>query len=234
MSLEVEIGEVEVERWIGEYLRKRRPHLERAYRAAWEAFRRSLSSGVLKEVDLTEVVRAARAKEATLWDSATGWLAALTRNHPEARQAVRSMSLDGLAHVRFNALCCLGSRSSRPLLLDVILPAINDKSSRVRWKAVDKAGAVELREAIPVIEDRRRVEQDPKVRRTIDFTLPLLRDGYTLEERDGELHLTVSAVGGIRGGSVTRAEIERRGLPAIVEEWREELKRGAIRIKYLP
>lgn len=132
MALEVEIGPAEVERWIREFLRKRRPHLESAYRTAWEGFRRSLRSGRLTEADLAEVVSAARAKEAALWENATGWLATLARDHPEAQQAVRAMATDKLSHVRFNALRCLGSRSPRPLLLDVILLAINDKSSRVR------------------------------------------------------------------------------------------------------
>jgi hypothetical protein len=233
VALEVEIGEAEVEDWIHTYLRKRRPDLERSYRAAWNAFRRSLRTGRLNGADLGEVVRAARAKEAALWENATGWLAHLARQHPEAQEAVRMMAKDRLAHVRFSALCCLGSGSPRQLLLDVILPAINDKSSRVRWKAIEKAARVPLREAAPIIAERRRVERDMKVRRTLDFELTALRDGYSLEEREGGCILTVSGVGGIKEGRVSKGDVKRRGLAAIVEEWRQELERNVVRIKYL-
>ncbi|HZN64844.1 MAG TPA: hypothetical protein VFB66_06050, partial [Tepidisphaeraceae bacterium] len=229
-----EIGEAEVEQWIRAFLRKRRPHLERSYRAAWEALGRSLRSGTLRDADLAKVVRAARAKESALWQNATGWLAQLAGKHPEARQAVRAMARDKLAHVRFSALCCLGSRSPRTLLLDVILPAINDKSSRVRWKAADIAGLVELREGVPVIAERRRVERNPKVQRTLDFILPRLGDAHTLEERDGELFLTVRRLGRMKTERVSKARIRRRGLPTIVEEWRQELESSVVRIKYLP
>jgi len=104
----------------------------------------------------------------------------------------------------------------------------------VRWKAADIAGLVELREGVPVIAERRRVERNPKVQRTLDFILPRLGDAHTLEERDGELFLTVRRLGRMKTERVSKARIRRRGLPTIVEEWRQELESSVVRIKYLP
>jgi hypothetical protein len=65
------------------------------------------------------------------------------------------------------------------------------------------------------------------------FELPLLRDGYTLRpELGGTFQLTVCGLGGIRGASVSQDEIDRRDLPAIVAEWKADMDRSAISVRF--
>jgi hypothetical protein len=234
MALNVQVRDADIERWIEHYLRRRRPELEGRFRAAWDAFRRARRTGRLRDDDLALIAEAARGSEAVLWQNATSWLATLAMKHATAQAEVDAMSRDALARVRIAALGCLGRSSPRPLVTSVVLPALTDKSSRVRRMAADTAGRLGLREALPAMQRQRRVEKDAKARATLAFEIPLLRDGYIAKKTAGGIDLTVCGRGGVRGGHVSADEVRRQGLDKIVAEWKRDLEENAITIEELP
>jgi hypothetical protein len=229
---EIVVENADIERWIDGYLRKRFPQHEQAYRDALAAHRRSVASGVLSSADLATIVANARQKHAVLWEDAVRFLAALSRTHAAAREAIGEMARSKESHVRFAALCSVGYRSDPQLVRDVILPLISDKAGSVRWKAAEKAQHLRIVEALPLMEAQRRVEKSAKVLASLDLSIPLLRDGYILApEADGHL-LTVSGLGGLRSGHVSKDEIDRQGLAALVADWKAGLDQSAMVVRY--
>lgn len=224
----IEITRQGTEEWIEKVIRRRLPHLEAEYRKTWETFY-TLMKGVDFDAALfARVEQSVASKPKPLWDSAVDWLKMLAQRFPDqVSDLISRMSCSKEAHMRFKALCIAGRRTPRPLLIDVILRGITDRNAEVRWKAIQKARGHKITEAIPAIEQHRKVEKSQKVVREIDLLLPLLRDGYILEpEGDGFL-LTVSGAGGLRSARVSKEEIARRGMQNIVKEWKAELDEDA-------
>ena len=230
--MEVRITRNSEEQWIERYLRPRYPELEAEYRRARQAFGDMLASGTPDAEGLRILERAASSRYGALWDNATQWLAHLTTKFSEPVAIFERMSRAPESHVRFAALVGIGSRAPRATLVEIVLRGIADRHASVRWKAVEKAQRHRVVEALPVIERQRLVERSEKVRRVIDFELPLLRDGYSLETVADGHHLIVSGRGGVRSGVVSEEELEREGVARLVAQWRDELDRDAIYYTY--
>jgi hypothetical protein len=211
----------EYEPWLRDYIRKRYPTLEPAMLAAINAFDSIKSSKEITEDLLAPIVEAASSSRRPLFENATTFLAALTGNHDEAREAVARMAVNPRSHVRFNAILCLGKATPLEFSLRLIRQGLRDKSASVRLKAADWAGRLRVREVVPELEQALEKETNAKARDTIGFELSLLRDGFIVKPGpDDGLHVaTYSTGGGVAGRWVRRAELESRGLAAIVAEF---------------
>ena len=234
MAIDVVITPEKTEKWINRSLRKRHPECEPDFRVAWGAFLRCLERGRVEDTDLALVIGAARNKKAVLWQSAVEWLRQLVPDHLKVQEEVRKMATDPLSHVRFSGLCCVSRRSLRPFQLEVLLPAIDDRSSEVRWKAVDRLSHFGISEAIPLIEKRRAIEKNAKVSGVIDFELPLLIHGFVAKPVARGVDLIVKGIGGTVSRVVPQAEIDAKGLSTIVRQHQETLSRDALVLRYVP
>ncbi len=168
-----------------------------------------------------------------MWESAVEWVRQLASDHTNVQQEIRKIAGDPLAGVRFSALCCVTRRSPRAFQLEMLLPALNDRSSRVRSKAVDVLSRLQISEAIPNIKARRDIEQNLKVKRVIDYELPLLSYGFVAKPVAGGIDLTVKGTGGTVLRFVSQKEIDEHGIPTIVKKAQEKLNEDAIILRYV-
>jgi hypothetical protein len=210
------------DRWIRDHLRKRYPELEHPLLAVVDGFDAIQANAIIDAGDLRPIVEAASSQRRPLLENATTLLSELTERYEEARGAVAAMSEDSRNHVRFNAILCLGSPTPLAFTLGILRRSLRDKSARVREKAADWAGRLRLREFVPDLESAFSIEQNSKAKRTIEFELKLLRDGYILEpRREGFFVTTHRSGGGVTAQFVPHAELEQRGIDAIVADMTE-------------
>jgi len=64
---------------------------------------------------------------------------------------------------------------------------VNDKSSSVRRKVADVCCRLNQVKMIGILENQFALEKNESVRRSMDFSIRLLRDGYILEEKDTDM-----------------------------------------------
>ena len=120
---------------------------------------------------------------------------------------------------RFNAIICLCSVTPSEFSVSLVRNGLSDKSSRVRTKAADWALRLRLTDVIPDLEQSLAVESHTATKRTITFSLGLLRDGYLLDDNDSDVvSVTVPTSGGIIGRLVSRDDIDTKGIRAVVSE----------------
>jgi hypothetical protein len=208
------------EPWLRDHARPRFPELVPAVLAAIKAFDTIRQKRRASPELLAPIVTAASSPRVPLFDTGTTFLSELTRRFAEARDEVAAMADHPRSHVRFNAILCLSESTPLPLKFQVVRRALQDKSASVREKAADMAGLLRLREVVPDLEAAAVRERNTKVKETIEFELKLLQDGYILEpDSDGGFHVTThQRDGGTAGRWVSRSELKRRGVNAIVAE----------------
>jgi hypothetical protein len=99
-----------------------------------------------------------------------------------------------------------------------------DKIARVRKKAVDWICRRRMKQLVPELETAFENEKSAKDKKTIEFYLRLLRDGYILkEEADGGYWVTAhSKDGGTTSRYVSKSDFELLGIEAIVFEMAEK------------
>lgn len=157
-----------------------------------------------------------------LWNNATDLLMKLSGRWPAAADAIATMFSSTQAHVRFAALCSLGSQTPVAVTDTLLKAGLRDKSSRVRWKAADRADRLERRNLVPEITAALAVESDDKARRSIELDLRMLRDGYWVKpESPGRSAVTARRYNGIASRTVTDDELRDKGLEAILAELRK-------------
>ncbi len=72
---------------------------------------------------------------------------------------------------------------------------------------------------MPELTAAAEAEQNEKARESVKFELKLLRDGYILTETDDDRYtLTVASRSGVTSRFVDRADLEGRGIEAVVRE----------------
>jgi hypothetical protein len=146
--------------------------------AVADAYDAAVQSGRLSAEQLQRVVEGASDSRGLLWNNATSLLMRLSGKWPAAADAIATMFQSRRAPVRFAALCSLG-RETPVGITDVLLKAgFRDKSSRVRWKAVDRANQLERRNLVPEITAALAAESNARARRSMALDLRLLRDGH--------------------------------------------------------
>jgi hypothetical protein len=169
-----------------------------------------------------KAVAAASSKSRPVYHSGTDSLGRLAIKHAEARDAIVAMSRDSKAHVRFNAILCLDKKAPKSFAAKQLRVALLDPSAVVRGKAADWALRIRARTILLALEAAIAAERHSDARKTMEFTLPLLRDGYTLEPEPGGYTLTVHKVGGVSFTSVSKAMIKKHGLKALIKDLRRE------------
>ena len=188
--------------------------------SAYDAVRRDRK---LTPKRLQTIVNGASNKKMIVWANSSDLLELLSYEYREAAVAILEMSKSRHGHVRFSALCSLGRKTPPDIVDAVIRSGLTDKSSRVRWKAADKAHSLRRKNLVPDITSALQREPNDKTRSTIEFELKLLRDGYILEqEADGRYDLVVSYDGGIKCRSVSAKEMKAQGIDSIVNKMRKE------------
>jgi hypothetical protein len=190
--------------------------------AVADAYDAALQSGTLSAEQLQRVVGGASSSRALLWNNATNLLMKLSGKWPAAADAIAAMFRNRKSHVRFAALCSLG-RETPVAVTDALLRAgFRDKSSRVRWKAVDRANVLERRNLVPDITAALAAESDDKTRRSMEPDLRMLRDGHWVRpESPGWFSVTARRHDGTASRTVSDDELKTRGLEAILAELRK-------------
>ena len=209
------------ENWLRTYLEPRFPELVEPYCNACRAYERMRQADSISPADLKTLVEAASSSRGPLYEQATTFLARLTAQHSEAREAVKQMLHDSQWHVRFNAILSVCSSTPRDFAVQVVREALNDRSARVREKAADWALRLEMREVVPDLEEQAKLESGKAIGE-IRLSLALLRDGYLLEHDETGYSLTIPIANGISGHRVSRADLERKGIERVIAEIRRQ------------
>ena len=105
-----------------------------------------------------------------------------------ARQTWRTLASDPSATARRHAVAFLHEEMPAELHLEIVRRALGDRSSKVRVKAIEMAGSLELRELLPELTALRARETDAELSKQLDLELALMRDGYVLEPLEGKTH----------------------------------------------
>jgi hypothetical protein len=169
---------------------------------------------------LSTIVTAVRAETTRNRFRAAAILAELTRDYPEAREAVMRMTTADEWHLRRRAMQCIGRESPRPFAAEILRKGLFDDDRGVRDKAVSAAYGLHLTE---LVEDLARYHTTFPSERPwdVEFSLPMLRDGYILKDLGGdELVLQTFNSRCAMSRKVTRGELANRGIAAIVAEMR--------------
>src|ERR1043166_8978671 len=173
------------EAWLQRRRGRREPLLEAELLTVVDAYDTAKQGRTLKPEELQLIADAASDSRALLWQNAVAFMGVLSEQWPEANAAILAMAQSRKAHVRFNALCCLGESTPFSTVEQVLKSGLRDKSARVRGKAADRMGQLRKLEFVPELTAALTNERDPKARSTMEFELRLLRDGYILEPAQG-------------------------------------------------
>lgn len=203
------------------YLRARYPELEPSLQSAINAFDAIKQYKRINDDLLAPILAAASSSRVPLYENAATFMQTLTGQFALACDAVLGMAEDSKSHIRFNAILCLGKLTPRSLTRHVLRQGLRDKSSRVRTKAADWTGRLRTRELVPDLEEAMVRETHEGTKETIDFNLRLLRDGYILKETpDDRFSVTTFMQNGIVSRTVSRTELDQRGVETIAAELR--------------
>lgn len=209
------------ESWIASRLEPRFPELVAPLRAALDALERIRIQERTDPADLRSLVDLLRSPRRPLYENGADLIRELTADRAEVRDAVAELASDKKAHVRFNAILCLSDVTPPEFSVMILRQALLDGSARVRQKVADWALRLKLAELTPDLERASLKEKRAATKKTIDFSLRLLRDGYVVEEASGDsVSITVPRNGSIVGRYFSRAEFEAKGGAALAAEMR--------------
>jgi hypothetical protein len=212
------------ERYAAWFERRRGPRDAKAEAdllAVADAYDAAMQDGMLSAEQLQRVVDGASDPRALLWNNATDLLMKLSGKWPAAADAIATMFRSGKAHVRFAALCSLGRETPVDVTDALMKAGLMDKSSRVRWKAVDRANTLERRNLVPEITAALAAESDDKARGSMELDLRMLRDGHWVRpESPGRTSVMARLHNGIASKTVDDDELKSKGLEAILAELR--------------
>ena len=207
------------EPWLRDYIRKRQPDLEPPLLAAIDAFDTVQEECRLDAILLAPIVDAASSSRVPLYECATSFLGRLTGEYALARQAVEEMALNPRSHVRFNSILCLSAATPHDFTLRLIRQGLRDNSAKVRCKAGDWAVRLRIHDLVQDLAVAFAAERNAKAKKTIEFGLRLLRDGYILRPGPGDdYYITTFCSNGIASRRVARSDVELRGVQAIIAE----------------
>ena len=219
------LGQTQRERlqpWVGNYLHPRYPELEAPLMAAVDAFDAVQQTGKLTPESLRPIVDAVSSPRTPLYENACGFMQTLSAKWPEVNAAILAMSQSSKAHIRFNAILCLGNSTPSDIVEKVLKSGLLDKSSRVRIKAADWIGRLRKAEFVPELTAALAIEQNAEARSTIEFELRLLRDGYILKPASGGgYNVTVFIEeGGVKSSYVSQETLNKLGIEKIASKLR--------------
>lgn len=201
---------------------------ERIILTAADAFDAATANGHITSDQLQVIVQAVSHRSTRIWESCCGLLAAASELWPLAAAAILQMSRESHAHVRFNAICSLSTKTPINVVNEVLKCGLADRSARVRWKAADKASSLNQRQLIPEIAIAVEREVNVRVKASMIFSLHFLKDGFLVERKeDGSYSVSVRLYDP-PGGTVelvSENEFRTRGIESIVAEVRKKCSR---------
>jgi hypothetical protein len=162
----------EFDSWIEGYLEKRHPELVEPLLSAIEAFDAVANGGPANFQTLAPLMDAARSARVPLYENATALLSRLALRSEYVQKAVVEMAVDPRAHVRFNAILCLGESHRPPeFALKLVEGRLRDDSARVREKAADWALRCRMATLLPALRVALRSESNDRTRDCIAYTV---------------------------------------------------------------
>ena len=170
-------------------------------RAAVDCFDACGPKKDLAQVDIQPLVEAASSPYKVVCETGAALLVFLARTRSEAQDALRAMATATTLAARFNAVGFLTHTLPEALRIEIIDMALKDKSAKVREKGIERAEGFGITSFLPQFEKMQASETNDAVRRSLEFHIPLLRDGYLLQpSSDGAGYFlivrTSSALGG--------------------------------------
>jgi hypothetical protein len=208
------------EKWFAKRRGPRHPADEAAALAAADVFDQMQKSGKYSDKSLDALVHAASSARGLVWNCGVDLLCATMHRWPQASVAIANMLKSRRANVRFSAICCITKSMPPETATQMIAAGLKDKSGRVRWKAAQEAQSLNMVQVIPQMEEALSKERDKKVRKSIDFALGLLRDGYHVSDRDkdGTRSLCIPVSTGISCKLVDREDLTPEGIARVIRD----------------
>lgn len=194
---------------------------EAAILAAADAYDAAKSRGRMDASEVEIIVDAVSSDSRRISESCYTLLAFASQHWNNAADAIVGMSHNPRAHVRFNAICSLSRKTPQGVIDKVLRGGLTDRSSRVRWKAADRAETLDQSHLVPDIAAALSAEKNEKARKEIGFALGFLRDGYDIRRRSSDSFTVSVRLGRGSGGTlvdVTAEELDAKGIQAIVAE----------------
>ena len=115
---------------------------------------------------------------------------------------------------------CIGKGAPHNFKVKLLRQGLRDKSARVRQKSADWTWRLSLRDLVSDLEQALTAENDVKAKGTIEYALKSLKGGYTVKrEPDGTVAVTVFTLKGGVTQWFNQADVDRRGIEAIVAEF---------------
>jgi hypothetical protein len=157
---------------------------------------------------LRPLVAAASSSHKLVFETGCNLLVRLAERHPEAQRSISQMARDKNATARFHAVAYLHEDLPEELRREVVQIALDDRSIKVRQKAIEGADRFRFTDLLPRLEEMQRAETNEAVQRSLGFHVPLLRDGFLLEPSgDGEgYYLTVRGPRSVGGPFISKEE----------------------------
>ncbi len=192
------------------------------------AFISSLYELVVRNDDspanICDLTRGLACSHKKLRDQAGEWLMRVTHYFEAARHEMfRVMEQEG-EESRLQLIKAIWKNMPpRSTTIALLQQGLADPCERVRYVAVDRIRACDIRELLPQLEEQRQMETEPKIQRFIDFTTALMEDGFYVEQKpDSEDYLVSVNIGS--GGVSSRSIPADEYSPAAVQHALEQLR----------
>jgi hypothetical protein len=199
----------------------RHPDDEKAVLAAADAYDVAVAAGKIAPGQLQVIIDAVSNPRTRVWENCIYLLQSASEQWPQAAEAILDMMRSTKANVRFAALCSLGPQTPSPVIDQAIRNGLCDRSSRVRWKAADKANQLDCKHLIPDVQRALQSETNARAKASIELDCAFLRDGYLAKPQgDGSFHISIKLPRGGTCVNVSAKELEERGIEAILSEAR--------------
>jgi hypothetical protein len=160
------------------------------------------------------------------WDEvyyyhAGSYLCLLSHYFPEAVELFYRLANDRNWKVRKNTVKLLKLRPQIEVIDKITSLALHDKSRQVVLSAFESADRFKITELIPEMENIYKNEKVEKYKKSMDYYLSLLKDGYYLHEESDPKFITIKTeFNSLETASITDEELHKKGIKKIVEELR--------------
>jgi len=204
-------------------------------RESYIAFISSIYELVVRNDDspanICDLTRGLSCSHKKLRDQSGTWLMQVSHYFEAARhEMVRVMEQEG-EETRLQLVKAIWKNTPpRSTTIALLQHALADACERVRYFAVDRIRACDVRELIPQLQEQRQLETEPKIQRFIDFNIALMEDGFYVEQKpDSQDHLVSANIGS--GGISSKTIPADEYSPQAVQRALEQLRSNWNRIK---
>jgi hypothetical protein len=211
--------------WLRGFTREPEDRLAMAL-AAVDAFETLSRHPSEEAAAIRPIVQAATSPHKLVFETGCHILFYLAKTLASCRDAIDRMASAKDSTSRFHAIAYLHRSLPEPLKQSVIQRAISDRSGKVRSKAVERIEEFQLHNYVPQLEEMMRTETDAKVLASLNFLVPLLRDGFHLRPAsasDGTgYELSVRGCRYIRSFFIPKDDYSESLLRELVDRLRKE------------